>query len=133
MFKRILLGEATSHLAKMRSRHLILLLLVPLSEIKALFYNSDLRVSWYLFSNNKRLMCNVLEDYSNIIILGVVFYYLTFLKNDLITRKICLFLFILNALDFIHLGLMDLEYFIPAKLLLSYLILLKLCSKLKTF
>ena len=39
-----------------------------------IFYNSDQEVSWYLFSDSKRYLCNVLEDYSNIIIFGVVFY-----------------------------------------------------------
>jgi len=116
----------------MKLKHYILLLLVPLSEIKALFYNSDMRVSWYLFSDNKRFLCNVVEDYSNIIIMSTVFYYITFVKLDLKTRNICLFLFIINVLDIIHLGLMDLEYFIALKLLLAYIIL-KLCNKLKTF
>ena len=112
----------------MKSKHWILLLLIPLSEIKAVFYNSDLKVSWYLFSDNKRYLCNVLEDYSNIIILSTVFYYLTFVKIDSKTRNICLFLFILNVLDLIHLGLMDMEYFIPLKLLLAFIIL-KICNR----
>lgn len=116
----------------MKSKQLILWLLVPLSEAKALFYNSDEKVSWYLFSDNRRLLCNVVEDYSNIIIMCVIFYYLTFLKIDIKTRNVCLFLFILNILDLIHLGLMDLEYFICLKLLLSYIILIA-CNKLKTF
>jgi hypothetical protein len=112
----------------MKSKHWILLLLIPLSDIKAVFYNSDLKVSWYLFSDNKRYLCNVLEDYSNIIILSVVFYFLTFVKIDIKTRNICLFLFILNVLDLIHLGLMDMEYFIPLKLLLAFIIL-KICNR----
>jgi hypothetical protein len=116
----------------MKSKHWILILLIPLSEVKAFFYNSELKVSWYLFSDNKRFLCNVIEDYSNIIIYGVIFYYLAFIKVDLKTRSICIFLFILNALDLIHLGLMDIQYFITLKLLLSYIIL-QLCSKLKIF
>ena len=106
----------------MKSKHLILLLLVPLSEIKALFYSSDLRVSWYLFSDEKRYLCNVIEDYSNILIFGIVFYFITFEKTDKITRNICLFLFILNALDLIHLGLMDMQYMVALKLVLTYAI-----------
>lgn len=93
----------------MRLKYLILLSLIPLSEIKSIFYDSDLRVSWYLFSDHRRLMCNVLEDYSNIIIIGVVFYYSLFVKLDLICRQILFFLFIINVLDFIFLGLMDNE------------------------
>ena len=106
----------------MKSKHLILLLLVPLSEIKALFYNSNLRVSWYFFSDKEKFMCNVLEDYANIVIFGIVFYFITFEKIDKITRNICLFLFILNALDLIHLGLMDMQYFVILKLVLTYVI-----------
>lgn len=117
---------------KMKSKHWILLLLIPLSEAKALFFNSDLRVSWYLFSDNKRFLCNAIEDYSNILIMGVIFYYITFVKIDLKIRNICLFLFIINVLDLIHLGLMDLEYFTFVKLAIA-LLLLKICNKLKTF
>jgi len=116
----------------MKSKHWILILLIPLSEIKALFYNSNLKVSWYLFSDNKRFICNVLEDYSNMVIFGVVFYYLAFIKIDLRIRNISIFLFIINALDLIHLGLMDMQYFIPLKSLLSYFIL-RLCNKSKIF
>jgi len=116
----------------MKSKHLILLTLVPLSEAKALFYNSDLRVSWYLFSDNKRFLCNVIEDYSNIIIFGIVFYYMAFVRFDITIRKICLFLFMLNAFDLIHLGLMDSIYFVFLKLLLTYFTI-KICNKLKRF
>ncbi len=116
----------------MKSKHWILLLLVPLSEAKALFYSSNEKVSWYLFSSNKRFLCNVVEDYANIIILSTVFYYLAFVKIDIKIRNICLFLFVLNVLDLIHLGLMDLELFIGLKLLLAYIIL-KGCSRLRIF
>lgn len=105
----------------MRSKHLILLLLVPLSEVKAVFYNSDLKVKYALFSDNKKFLCNVLEDYSNIIIVGVVFYFLAFLKPDFLTKQISLLLFIINALDFVFLGLMD-NLFYLLKIPLSFLI-----------
>ena len=116
----------------MKSKYLILLLLVPLSEVKALFYNSDLRVSWYLFSDNKRYLCNVIEDYSNILIFGIVFYYMAFVKIDINIRKICLFLFILNAFDLIHLGLLDMQIFILLKLVITYIIY-RFWLKLKAF
>lgn len=116
----------------MRNKHLILLSLVPLSEAKALFYKSDIRVSWYFFSDNKRHLCNVIEDYSNIIIIGVIFYFIVFDKIDKITKNICLFLFILNALDLIHLGLMDMQIFILLKLALTYIIY-RFWLKLKAF
>lgn len=67
-------------------------------------------------------MCNVLEDYVNIVIFGIIFYYMAFIKIDLNIRKICLFLFILNALDLIHLGLMDMQYMVALKLVLTYAI-----------
>lgn len=114
----------------MRLRHLIILLLIPLSEIKAIFYNSDVKVSWYLFSNHKRYLCNVLEDYSNSTIFLVLFGVVAFLKLDNITKNIFAYLFFLNVLDFIHLGLMDMQYFVMAKLVLAYGIYC-LWSKLK--
>lgn len=116
----------------MKSKYYPLLILVPLSEAKALFYNSDLQVSWYLFSNNKRHLCNVVEDYSNILIFGIVFYYMAFVISDITIRKICLFLFVLNAFDLIHLGLMDMQYFILFKILLTFIIF-KICILLKRF
>lgn len=96
-----------------------MLLLIPLSEIKAIFYNSNLKVSWYLFSDDKKFLCNAIQEYSNIVIFGVVFYFLSKPKTDNWTRNIATFLFILNALDLVHLGLMDMQFFIIAKLILA--------------
>jgi hypothetical protein len=115
----------------MRIKHIILILLIPFSEIKAIFYNVDMRVSWYLFSDHERQLCMVVEDYCNIIIFGVVFWYLYESTKDRIMKQIALFLFILNALDFVHLGLYDMEGWIIAKLLLAYGIFYILWSKLK--
>lgn len=115
----------------MRLKHIILILLIPFAEAKAIFYNIDMKVSWYLFSYHKRQICMVIEDYSNIVIFGVVFYYLAFLKRDKITVQISLFLFILNALDLLHLGLYDMQGFIALKLALAYGIYYKLWSNLK--
>jgi hypothetical protein len=97
---------------KNKIKHIILLLLIPLSEIKAIFYYDNTKVSWYLFSNNKKYLCNVMEDYSNIIIIGVIMFYSVFVKIDLLTRRILLFLFIINCLDFIFIGLMDNQLFL---------------------
>lgn len=105
----------------MKSKHIILFLLLPLSEIKSIFYNSDLKVDWFLFSENKRYLCNVLEDYSNIFIIGIILYFYLFLKNDIVSRQIMFFLFILNALDLLFLGLMDNELYL-LKLPLSLII-----------
>jgi len=110
----------------MKLKHYILLFIIPLSEIKAIFYNSDLKVDWYLFSDNKRYLCNVVEDYSNIIIFCIVFWNLI-KKPDATTREIAKYLLILNALDLIHLGLLDMQYFIFIKVILTYFI----CTILK--
>ena len=96
----------------MKSKHLILFLLLPLSEIKSIFYKSDLKVDWFLFSDNKRFLCNVLEDYSNIIIIGVILYYYLFTIRDQTSKQIIFFLFVLNALDLLFLGLMDNELYL---------------------
>ena len=100
------------HRQKMKSKNLILLLLVPLSEIKAIFYRCDIKVSWYLFSDNKKYLCNVIEDYSNILIIGIIFYYSLFVKFDLHTKQIILLLFILNGFDLLFLGLFDNAYYL---------------------
>jgi len=115
----------------MQKKHLILLLLIPFAEAKAIFYNVNMRVSWYLFSDHERQLCMVVEDYCNIVIFGVVFWYLYKETRDLILKQIALFLFILNALDLIHLGLYDMQGFIALKLLLAYGIYYKLWLKLK--
>jgi hypothetical protein len=113
----------------MRNRHLILLSLIPLSEVKAVFYQSNLKVRYAVFSDNKLYLCNILEEYSNILIIGIVFYFLAFLKIDLITKKIALFLFIINALDFVFLGLMD-NFLYLLKIPLSLLIFAYANSKI---
>jgi len=111
------------------NKHYILWLLIPLGEIKAIFYNSDKKVDWFLFNDNEKFLCNVLEDYSNILIFGVVFYFLTFVRIDTKIRNTALFLFVLNCLDLIHLSLMDMQYFVIVKLFIAYII----CKLLKKF
>jgi len=115
----------------MQPKHILLLLVILLSEAKAIFYNVDMEVSWYLFSDHTRQLCMVIEDYSNIIIFGIVFWYIYKETRDLILKQIALFLFIVNALDLIHLGLLDMQGFIIAKLILAYSIFYFLWSKLK--
>lgn len=115
----------------MRLKHIILILLIPFAEAKAIFYNIDMVVSWYLFSDHKIQLCMVIEDYSNIVVFGVVFWYIFKETRDLILKQISLFLFILNGLDFIHLGLYDMEGFVIAKLVLAFIIFNRTWSKLK--
>lgn len=107
-----------------------LILLIPLAESKAIFYNYNYKIKAALFFGEERWVCNVVEDYSNIIIFGVVFYFLAFMKSDIKIRNVSAFLFILNALDLIHLGLLDMQYLVIAKLVLAYVIYY-LWSKLK--
>lgn len=115
----------------MRLKHIILILLIPLAEAKAIFYNVNMRVSWYLFSDHQRQLCMVVEDYSNIIIFGVIFWYIFKETRDLILKQITLFLFILNALDLVHLGLYDMQGFVIAKIVLAYIIFYRIWLKLK--
>ena len=115
----------------MKSKHLVLLLLIPLSEIKAVFYNSDLKIRYSLFTEETRYLCNVLEWYSNIFIIAVVFYFLAFSKIDIITKQIALFLFIINALDFVFLGLLG-NFLYLLKIPIS-IIIFYICNFLKTF
>lgn len=96
-------------------RYLVLYALMPLSEIKSIFYYSDLKVRFSIFSNETKYLCNVVEDYSNIIMIGVLCYYVVFVKINNKIRNIFLFLFIINALDLVFIGLMA-----------NYLYLLKL-------
>lgn len=107
---------------KENKKPVILILLVPFAEAKAIFYNLNMKVSWYLFSDHVRQVCMVVEDYSNIIIFGVVFWFLYEAYKGTKTGEVSLFLFILNALDFIHLGLMDMQYFVMAKIVLAFFI-----------
>lgn len=114
----------------MNYKHIILILLLPLSEVKAIFYNINKEVSWYLFSNHTRQLCMVVEDYCNILIFGIVFYFLLEALKNKIAKQIVRFLFVLNALDLIHLGLMDMQGFVIVKLILAFGIY-KIWSKLK--
>lgn len=115
---------------KKNIKYILLLSLIPLSEIKAIFYDSDLKVKWFLFAENKKLLCNVVESYSNIIIFGIVFYFLAFIKTDVNIRKICLFLFVINLLDLFFIGLMGNALY-PLKIFLSIIIYSILCRRLK--
>lgn len=102
-------------------KNVTLLILIPLSEIKSMFYESNEKVSWYIFSDHKKFICNVLEEYSNCIVIGVFAFYTLFVKLEIKTKKILFFLFIINAIDFVFLGLMD-NYLYLLKIPLSAII-----------
>lgn len=125
------LFELSLKAIKENRKPVILILLVPFSESKAMFYNVNKRVSWYLFSNHERQLCMVVEDYCNIVIFGVIFWFLYDAYKHSPIGQASLFLFILNALDLIHLGLYDMQGFIIAKILLAWFIYYKIWSKLK--
>jgi hypothetical protein len=116
----------------MRLKRLLLLVLIPLSEIKAIFYTSNIKVTAYLFSKDKIYLCNIVENYSNILIFGIIFYFIAFLKMDFITRKIGLFLFIINFLDLVFIGLMGNEFYL-LKIPISVIIYNVLCKKFNGF
>ncbi len=105
-------------------QHWFLFLLLPLSQLKEIFYNSDTKVSWYLFSDHKRYLCNVVEDYSNILIFGIVFYLMAFHEITNKSKRVALFLLIINFLDLLHLGLLDMQYLVIPKLIVAFIITL---------
>lgn len=106
---------------KTKSKYLIPFLLIPLSEIKAIFYYSDLKIKSGILYCNYRYLCNVLEDYANVLIIGVLLFYLVKFSKG-IYKEVFTFLFILNALDLLHLGLMDKQYILFVKLITAYIL-----------
>ncbi|MNY08875.1 hypothetical protein D3C86_1417530 [compost metagenome] len=94
-----------------KRKYIILLLLIPLSEIKAIFYDYDEKVSWYIFSDNKRFACNIIENYTNTIVYGVLLFYPLFVKMDIICKQIYLFLLVTCFYDFVFTALFDNNYF----------------------
>lgn len=83
-----------------------------------------------MFYDHKRFLCNVLEDYSNIVIIGIILYFYLFTKRDIVSRQIVFFLFILNALDLLFLGLMDNQLYL-LKLPISLIIYTYALSKIR--
>lgn len=114
----------------MKSKHYIFLFIIILNNAKALFYYSNEKVSWFVFSQRERYLCNVIEDYANRICFLILFYFITFVRIDHKMKQVSLFLLILNVLDIIHLGLFDLQYLIFLKSAWAG-IMFYICSKLK--
>lgn len=117
MWLNCALVEQIHHLKKMTNKfwNIGLLALIPLSELKAIFYHVDKKVDWYLLLNHKRWLCNVVEDYANAIIFIYVFLYMLLAKKNKIGILILRFLIILSILDFIHLFLFDMQTLSYAK------------------
>lgn len=88
-------------------KYIILLVIIPFSEIKAIFYDYDDKVSWYIFSDHQRFACNIIERYTDMIIYGVILYYPLFVKMDIICKQIYLFLLVTCFWDFIFTLLFD--------------------------
>ena len=99
-----------------------LLSLLPFGEIKAIFYHSDLRVDWYIFSDNKRYLCNVLEDYAIAITFIVIFAYMYWAKKTPFGVEVIKFLFVVSLLDILHLGAFDKQGLIMLKFSLAIII-----------
>ena len=83
-----------------------------------------------MFYDHKRFLCNVLEDYSNIVIIGIILYFYLFMRRDIVSRQIIFFLFVLNGLDLLFLGLMDNELYL-LKLPISLIIYTYALSKIR--
>jgi hypothetical protein len=104
----------------MKSRHYLLISLLFLSEIKAIFYDSDIRIEWYLLPNHDRLLCNLLKDISTAIICIVLCFYALKGAKDRMLRFIITALIVLSSLDLIHLAINDMQGFVSLKIALAF-------------
>jgi hypothetical protein len=103
----------------MKSRHWLLISLLFVSEIKAIFYDSDIRYYWLLNPEHSRYLCNILKDISaSTIIIILCFYALKGAKDGLL-RFIISCLITLSFLDLIHLAINDMQGFVLLKIALS--------------
>lgn len=103
----------------MKGRHWLLISLLFISEIKAIFYNSDIRFYWLLDPEHSRLLCNILKDISTSIIIIVLCFYALRGAKDNILRFIISSLITLSFLDLIHLAINDMQGFVLPKIALA--------------
>ena len=99
-----------------------LILLIPLGQLKAIFYFSKQKVSWYILSDHSRYIDNVLEDYGNAFSFIIIFAYMVFAKKTAFDLNICKLYFVIACLDLLHLGAYDMQGLIAVKFVLSLLI-----------
>lgn len=104
---------------KMKGRHWILISLLFISEIKAIFYDSDIRYYWLVDPEHSRLLCNILKDISMSIICIVLCFYALKGAKDRMLRFIISSLITLSFLDLIHLAINDMQGFVLTKIALA--------------
>jgi hypothetical protein len=104
----------------MKGRHWILISLLFVSEIKAIFYDSEIRFYWILNPEHSRLLCNILKDVSTSIITIVLCFYALKGAKDNILRFIVSSLISLSILDLIHLAINDMQGFVLLKIALAF-------------
>jgi hypothetical protein len=103
----------------MKGRHWLLILLLFISEIKAIFYDSDIRFYWLLNPEHSRLLCNILKDISTSIIIIVLCFFALRSAKDNIERFIVSSYITLSFLDLIHLAINDMQGFVLLKIALA--------------
>ena len=99
---------------------ILLALLIPLGELKAIFYHLNTKVDWYLLSDNERYIDNVMEDYGNAVAFITIFAYIIFARQKTTLEKnICKLYFVIACLDLLHLGAYDMQGLLFTKLVLA--------------
>lgn len=103
----------------------VFLLLMPLllSFLPMIWYESNDKVDWYLFSDNKRYLTNVIEDYADIIAFILIYFVGVIAIRNKWIQSAALFMFVLSCLDLAHLALFDMAiiYWFP-KLLITFVV-----------
>lgn len=102
--------------------NILLFLLIPIGELKAVFYHLDTKVDWYLFSDNARFLCNVMEDYGNVLTFIVLFAYILYAPRTPFGTGVCRFMLIISILDLLHLGAYDMQGLMLVKFALAAMI-----------
>lgn len=103
----------------MKGRHWLLVSLLFISEIKAIFYDSEIRFYWLLNPEHSRLLCNILKDISTSIIIIVLCFFALRGAKDNISRFIISSYITLSFLDLIHLAINDMQGFVLLKIALA--------------
>lgn len=100
----------------------MLLILIPLGELKAIFYPVEKKVNWYLLTDpdwEGRWIDNVLEDYGNALTFIIIFAYVIFAKKTQFDLNICKLYFVIACLDLLHLGAYDMQGLLYLKFMLA--------------
>lgn len=100
----------------------LLLILIPIGEIKTLFYTSQLKVDWYLLADHSRFIDNVMNDYANAFSFIIIFGFILFGEKTPFNKALCRFYFIISILDLLHLGAYDMQGLMFLKFVLAIMI-----------